>query len=93
MVAANANKLQTLVLQRLAISSNREASKAIAVDESKLSRFTTGGAGLTLEQVAALFEHLGITAAAGADGDLVTVPRRKYEALRTLAREGLEDEQ
>ena len=83
-------KIQSLILRRLAQEGQRRTADAIGVNDSQLSRFTGGDAGLKFDQLCQMLAELGLTVVQSAGGETVTITAEKYNALRVLAREGLE---
>lgn len=86
---ANTSREVSLILRRFAATSQAEVARLTGVDNTLLSKFLSGERGLRLDQIGPVLAALGLSIAENVTGDLVTVTREKYEALRLLAAEEL----
>jgi transcriptional regulator with XRE-family HTH domain len=80
--------LQTLILRRLASTRNRVVAEALGVDDTTVSRISSGERGIPLDKLEKFLGALGI-AGVEVGGRHVTISAEKYQALLVLAREAL----
>jgi len=85
---ANASKLSSCILRRLAVVKNHHVAESTGIDETFLSRFTHGERGLRIDQLEPFFAALGL-AVIECDGDLVTMPKKRADSLAYLAAEAI----
>ena len=88
---ATARNIESLLMRRVAAVGQADLAAALDCDKTRISRFFSNEASIRLDELTALFDALGL-AVVEVGGDSVTLPRRKLDALRTLARESLGDE-
>lgn len=92
MTATDSRNSESIILRRLADVSQADAARATGISESRLSRWKNNeanGGGLSLTETSAVLAALGLhPVLVGADA--VTIPAAEYEALRLLARKGLD---
>ena len=83
--------LESMVLNRVAPLTQKKVAERIGVDATNFSRFlNNSGHRLSFAEFCALFEVLELDVVAPGDDSMVCLPRDEYQALRTLARKGLE---
>lgn len=88
-----ARKTEGAVLRALARKTQVAAAQECGVSDVRISRFVADspdGGTLRLSEVAALFASLGLVAIESDAREVVTLPREELDALKTLARKGLE---
>ncbi len=85
---AMGNKIEALILRRVAEISQQRVAEALGRDPSSTSRIMSGQAGIHIAELDKLFETLGLEVFES-DGGSVVLPREKYDALVVLAREAL----
>lgn len=91
-LAADARQIETALLRALADTGQTDVARMAGISDTRLSRFKNAapdGGGLQLPEVAAVVAAMGLSIVGAAPGDLVTVTRAEYDALRTLAAKGL----
>ncbi|MGT2505700.1 CII family transcriptional regulator [Cupriavidus basilensis] len=83
--------LESAVLSRVAPMTQKRVAELIGVEPTNFSRFlNNSGHSLSFAKICQLFEVLELDVVAPGDGSTVCVPRAEYEALRCLAKKGLE---
>ena len=83
--------LETMVLNRVAPMTQKRVAEAIGIEATNFSRFlNNSGHRLSFAEFCRLFEVLELDAVAPGDASIVCVPRDEYDALRCLAKKGLE---
>ncbi len=82
------NKTHQLLLQRVAEKSQAAVANAIGRDVSTVSRFFSGQGGIHIDEMEDLFDVLGLKIIE-CEGDIVSLPKEHFEALRTIARRGI----
>lgn len=83
--------LETMVLKHVAPLTQKKVAEAIGVEATNFSRFiNNNGHSLPFAKVCELLEYLGLEVIAPSDDSMVCLSREEYQALRTLARKGLE---
>lgn len=83
--------LESMVLKRVAPLTQKKVAESIGVDATNFSRFlNNSGHRLSFAEFCALFDVLELDVVAPGDDATVCLPREEYQALRTLARKGLE---
>ncbi|MGT2493096.1 CII family transcriptional regulator [Cupriavidus basilensis] len=83
--------LESAVLSRVAPMTQKRVAELIGVEPTNFSRFlNNNGHSLSFAKVCQLFEVLELDVVAPGDGNVVCLPRAEYEALRCLAKKGLE---
>lgn len=85
---------ETLLLRALADIGQADVARAAGISDTRLSRWknaASDGGGLQLPEVAAVFAAMGLTVIDTRPSDVVSLPAREYDALRTLARKALGD--
>jgi hypothetical protein len=81
--------LQSLILRQLAGVKNTTVAQAIGHDDGHVSRIASGERGLRISELEAFMKSLGLRVVL-CDGEMVTMPKAEHEALKTLARKGLD---
>jgi hypothetical protein len=76
------------LLRRIAVTHQAAISEKTGLSTSHINRIASGKAGLTLEHVVPFLRAIGL-AVTPIDGEMVSLSREEYEALRTLARKAL----
>jgi len=84
------NNLEVLLLRKVAEVSQKEVAEAIGRDTSTTSRIFSGKTGVHIDEMEDFFTALGLKVIE-CDGEIVTLTKKRFEALRELARDGLED--
>lgn len=83
--------LEAMVLKRVAPLTQKRVAEAIGVEPTNFSRFlNNSGHRLTFAEFCQLLDVLELDVVAPGDDSMVCLPREEYQALRTLARKGLE---
>jgi hypothetical protein len=77
-----------LILHHLSLHTGKEVAAAIGHSESHITRFKTGDAQLKIDELQPFFEAIGLKLIP-CDGELVSISKDKYDALKLLAMEGL----
>ena len=86
---ANGSSLQSEILRRAATVKNTTLAEAIGHDDAHVSRIHSGERGLRISEIEPYLAALGLKVIA-CDGDVVSMPAKEAEALRTLARKALD---
>lgn len=84
------SSLQTRLLQAIASRHQVVVASESNIDKYAIHRITSGERGVKLEELEMFLSALGMAVIECENGETVTIPKAKYDALRTLAREGLE---
>ena len=83
--------LESMVLNRVAPMTQKRVAELIGVEPTNFSRFlNNSGHSLSFAKICQLLEVLELDVVAPGDASVVCVPRAEYEALRCLAKKGLE---
>ena len=77
-----------LIFHHISLHKGKEVAEAIGHAESYISRLKSGEAAIKLSELQPFFEAIGLKLMA-CDGESVTIPKEKYDALRLLAKEAL----
>jgi len=81
--------LHALILRQLAGVKNTTVATAIGHDDGHVSRIASGERGLRINELEAFMKSLGLRVIQ-CDGEIVSLPKAEHEALKTLARKGLD---
>ena len=83
--------LEALVLKALLRETQKKVAEAIGVEPTNFSRFiNNNGHNLPFSKVCEMFDVLALEVVDPNDASMVCVSREELQALRTLARKGLE---
>lgn len=83
--------LEALVLKALLRETQKKVAEAIGVEPTNFSRFiNNNGHNLPFAKVCEMFDFLALEVVDPNDPSVVCVSREELQALRTLARKGLE---
>ncbi|MGA4275600.1 hypothetical protein ACKZDW_02345 (plasmid) [Ralstonia syzygii subsp. celebesensis] len=83
--------LESIVHSRVAPLTQKKVAERIGVEPTNFSRFlNNSGHRLTFAEFCQLFEVLELEVVVPGDSSMVCLSRDEYQALRTLARKGLE---
>ena len=78
--------LEGLILRLIASKSETSVAEEIGMSKSAVSKILSNQNGIKLERLGTFFDSIGLMVTDSSEmGELVTVPRRKYVALRDLA--------
>lgn len=86
---AMARNLESALRERISRLSQLEVANRTGIEKTAIHRLVVGERGIYLDEVHDVLHALGM-AAIECDGDLVSLPKAEYDALRTLAKRGLE---
>lgn len=86
---AHASKFESDVLRRVAAIKNAVVADAIGHDESHVSRIISGERGLRLHEIEPFLSALGLLVIEH-QGEMRTISADEHEALKLLARKGLD---
>ncbi|QBQ56202.1 XRE family transcriptional regulator [Nitrosococcus wardiae] len=76
------------LLRRIAMTRQNVISERTGLSDSQVNRIVSSQSGLTLGKVVPFLCAIGYEVIER-EGDMVSVPREEYEAMRTLARKAL----
>lgn len=82
------NRTHQLLLQQVAEKSQTAVANAIGRDVSTVSRFFLGQGGVHIDELEDLMNSLGLKIIE-CEGDIVSLPREHFEALRVIAKRGI----
>ena len=81
--------LATQLMQATASIKNEVIAQAIGHDAAHVCRITSGERGIKIGELEAYLKALGMKAIK-CEGEIVSIPKSEHEALKILARKGLE---
>lgn len=87
----NSRKFETLILRKIADIKQVEVAKRLDASETLVSRIISGERRLKLDEIYDFLAAIDFSIIER-DGEGVTLTEAEYEALRTLARKGLDDD-
>lgn len=83
-----ASTLQSEIMSAVANVKNFVIADAIGHDVSHVSKITSGERGIRLGELEAFLSSIGMKVIK-CEGEVVSIPKEKYDALRLLAKEAL----
>ncbi|WP_423820867.1 hypothetical protein V5738_11035 [Salinisphaera sp. SPP-AMP-43] len=87
--SATARNLESAIRERVSRITQCEVARLSGIEKTAIHRLMTGERGIYLDELHDVLAALGM-AIIECDGDLASIPRAEYDALRTLAKRGLE---
>lgn len=88
MNSAIANTTESLILRKAAEVGQKSIVDSMGYDASTVSRMVSSKTGVHINELELFLKPLNLKIIE-CDGETVTMPRDRYEALRTLARAGV----
>ncbi|ADE14125.1 conserved hypothetical protein [Nitrosococcus halophilus Nc 4] len=76
------------LLRRIAVTHQNAISEQTGLSTTQVNRIVSGKAGISLGKVVLFLYALGYEVIER-EGEMISVPREEYEAMRTLARKAL----
>lgn len=89
-VSAMSRNSDADLLRRIAAVTQAEVSRVAGIEKTAVHRIFTGDRGVTLAELERFVNALGLALVEADGGDVVSVPKSEFEAMRVLALKGLD---